>query len=479
VAETAVSPGFSTAKEVIDFCKQQGVKFLDIKFIDVPGTWQHLSVPISELADSFEKGIGFDGSSIRGFQHIHESDMLLVADPKTAFLDPFTAVPTISVTCNVKDPSGASYDRDPRYIAQKAEAYLKTTGVATTSYWGPELEFFVFDDVRFDTNAHSSYYFLDSEEGIWNSGREEGPNLGYKPRHKEGYFPVAPTDTLQDLRSEMVLRLMDAGITIEAHHHEVATGGQCEIDMRFDTLTTMADKVLMYKYIVKNVARANGRSVTFMPKPLFGDNGTGMHTHQSLWKDGTPLFYEKGGYAGLSPMALWYIGGLLKHAPALLAINAPTTNSYRRLVPGYEAPVNLAYSARNRSAAIRIPMYFDDPKAKRLEFRCPDPTANPYLSFSACLMAGLDGIANKIDPGKPMDTDIYELPKAQARRIKQVPGSLDASLAALEADHAFMTKGGVFSEEFINLYIAYKREKEVDPVRLRPHPYEFALYYDA
>ena len=472
---------FSTPRSVLDYCRQQGVRIVDLKFIDVPGVWQHLSIPLTELDEgAFASGIGFDGSSIRGFQHIQESDMLLIPDPTSAYIDPAYQIPTISLICTIMDPATrGSYSRDPRYIAQKAEAYLKSTGLADTSYWGPELEFFVFDEVRYDQNTHSGYYFIDSAEGQWNTGRSEaGGNLGYKPRYKEGYFPVPPTDTMQDLRSEMVLKMMDIGITIEAHHHEVATAGQAEIDMRFDTLTKMADQVMMFKYVVKNVARAHGKTATFMPKPLFQDNGTGMHTHQSLWKNGQPLFYDAKGYAGFSEMGLFYIGGLLKHAPALLGFCAPTTNSYRRLVPGYEAPVNLAYSARNRSACIRIPMYFDNPKAKRLEFRCPDPSANPYLAFSACLMAGLDGIRNKIHPGEPLDADLYELPAAEAAKIKQVPGSLDASLDALEADHEFLLEGDVFTKDLIDVWLDYKREKEVDAIRLRPHPHEFNLYFD-
>ena len=474
-------PRFTTPKSVVDYCEQHTIRIVDLKFIDLPGIWQHLSIPITEMGvDVFASGVGFDGSSIRGFQHIHESDMLLIPDATTAFVDPATSIPTMSIIANVMDPvTRDKYPRDPRYVAQKAEEYLKTTGLADTSYWGPELEFFVFDDIRYDQNSHSGYYFIDSAEGAWNTGRDEkGANLGYKPRYKEGYFPVPPTDTMQDLRSEMVLQMMDLGIEIEAHHHEVATAGQAEIDMRFDTLTRMADKVMMYKYIVRNVARAHGKAATFMPKPLFQDNGTGMHTHQSLWKGGTPLFYDAKGYGGFSEMGLYYIGGLLKHADALLAFCAPTTNSYRRLVPGYEAPVNLAYSARNRSACIRIPMYFDNPKAKRLEFRPPDGSCNPYLAFAACLMAGLDGIRNKVHPGEPLDADLYELPPEEAAKVKQVPGSLDAVLNALEADHEFLLEGDVFTKDVIETWLDYKREKEVDAIRLRPHPYEFALYFD-
>ena len=470
---------FGSPQEVMAFVKQQGIRIADLKFVDMPGTWQHFSIPSTELdEDAFTKGVGFDGSSIRGFQHIQESDMLLIPDPTTAFMDTATLHPTISLICNIKDPISGAYSRDPRYIAQKAEAYLKTTGIAEKSFWGPELEFFIFDNIRYDQTPNSGYYFVDSVEGQWNTGSADGPNLGYKPRYKEGYFPVAPTDTLQDIRSEAVLKMIDADIHIEAHHHEVATAGQGEIDMRFDSLVKMADQVLLLKYILKNTAAAHGKTVTFMPKPLFQDNGTGMHTHQSLWDGDKPLFYEAGGYANLSQMALWYVGGLLKHAASILAFAAPTTNSYRRLVPGYEAPVNLAFSARNRSAAVRIPMYFDNPKAKRLEFRCPDAASNPYLTFSACLMAGLDGIQNKIHPGEPMEMDIYELEGEEAARIPQVPGSLDAALNALEADHEFLLKGDVFTKDVIDTWIGYKRIKEVDAIRLRPHPYEFALYYD-
>ncbi len=472
--------GFSTPRDVLAYCQAQGVKILDLRFIDMPGIWQHFSVPMSEVDEgSLTKGFGFDGSSIRGFQTIDESDMLVIPELATAFLDPATAVPTLCVICNIRDPLTEQwYSRDPRYVARKAEAYLKTTGIADTSYWGPELEFFVFDDIRYGQGVNNGYYYIDSVEGSWNTGREEMPNLGYKPRSKEGYFPVPPTDTMQDLRTEMVLALEAIGIRVEAHHHEVATGGQNEIDMRFDTLVKMADQVLKYKYVLKNVAKKNGKTVTFMPKPLFQDNGTGMHVHQSLWKGSTPLFFEEKGYASLSQLALWYIGGILKHAPALLGFCAPTTNSYRRLVPGYEAPVNLAYSQRNRSAAVRIPMYFNDPRAKRLEFRCPDPSGNPYFSFAACLMAGLDGIQNKIDPGKPLDVDIYELSPREARRVKQVPGSLPEALDALEADQQFLLKGDVFTKDVIETWLDYKRTKEVDPIRLRPHPYEFYLYYD-
>jgi glutamine synthetase len=467
----------TSPKDAVQFAKDQGVKIVDVKFVDMPGTWQHFSIPVQDFTeDLFEEGLGFDGSSIRGFQHIHESDMLLLLDASTVVVDPICKIPTLSVICDVVDPiTHEPYSRDPRYIARKAEAYLKTTGIADTSYWGPEAEFFIFDSVRFDQNQYSGYYFIDSDEGIWNSGKE-GANLGHRPRWKEGYFPVAPADQLQDFRSDVILRLIAAGVPVEVHHHEVATAGQCEIDMRFSTLVTMADHLLMYKYVIKNVAKEYGKTATFMPKPLFGDNGSGMHVHQSLWKGGQTLMADPAGYAGMSQLAKWYIGGLLKHAPALLAITSPTVNSYHRLVPGYEAPVNLAYSSRNRSAAVRIPMYSQSPKAKRLEFRCPDPSCNPYLAFSAMLMAGLDGIQNKIDPGQPADYDIFE---HKDSGIKQVPGSLPEALKALEADHDFLLTGGVFTQDVIDTWIDYKVTHEVDPVRLRPHPYEFYLYYDA
>ncbi len=474
--------GKVSPKQVIADAKKHGIKMVDLRFTDLPGTWQHFSIPVGELnEDLFTEGIGFDGSSIRGFQKIHESDMLLFPDPSTARVDPCLDVPTMWIVCDIKDPlKREPYSRDPRYIARKAEAFLRESGIADTSYWGPEAEFYIFNSIRFDQNAHEGYYFINSEEGIWNSGRNgASPNLGYLPRHKEGYFPVPPVDKLQDLRSRITLALIESGVDIEVHHHEVGTAGQTEIDMRFDTLTTMADKLLTYKYIVKNVCYRHGYTATFMPKPLFGDNGSGMHVHQSLWKDGMPLFYDKDGYALLSDTARWYIGGLLKHVPAILAFAAPTTNSYRRLVPGYEAPINLVYSARNRSACVRIPTYSPSPKARRLEFRTPDPSCNPYLAFSACLMAGLDGVLNKIEPPKPIDEDLYELDAETAAMVKSTPGSLAEVLDALESDNEFLQRGGVFTEDLIYTYIAYKREREVDPVALRPHPYEFALYYDA
>ncbi len=473
-----------SVKDVVQLAKERGARFVDLRFVDLPGLWQHFSIPADELTpELFEEGIGFDGSSIRGFQTIDESDMLLFPDPSTAVMDPFTAAPTLVLICNVKDPvTGSPYSRDPRYVAQKAEAWVKKAGVADTVYIGPELEFFFLDSVRFDQGPNCGYYYVDSEAGFWNSGREgtpERPNLGYKPRFKQGYFPVPPMDHFQDLRSEMVLALESVGVKVEVHHHEVATAGQTEVDMRFSTLTRMADSVLWYKYCAKNTAHRHGKTATFMPKPLFQDNGSGMHTHQSLWKEGKNLFYQKDGYADISEACKHYIGGILKHAPALCALIAPSTNSYRRLVPGYEAPINLAYSKRNRSAAVRIPMYSRSEKSKRIEFRTPDPTCNPYLSFSACVMAGLDGMANRIDPGPPMDKDLYELSPDEAREVKQLPGSLDAVLDHLEADHAFLLKGDVFTKDLIETWIEYKRKNEVDAIRLRPHPWEFALYFDA
>jgi len=468
-----------TPKDVLEMAQENKVVMVDLKFIDFPGIWQHFSVPISELKEeSFEEGFGFDGSSIRGWQAINASDMLILPDPNTAMIDPFREYPTLSLICNILDPvTKEFYTRDPRHIAQKAENYLKSLGLADTAYFGPEAEFFIFDNVQYDSTANSAFYMVDSTEGIWNSGTDEGPNLGYKPRHKEGYFPVPPTDSLEDMRTEMVVEMQKSGIYVEAQHHEVATGGQCEIDMRYAPLVQMADQLMLFKYIVKNVARRNGKSATFMPKPIFGDNGSGMHTHQSLWKDGKPLFAGNG-YAGLSETALHYIGGILKHAPALAALTNPTTMSYKRLVPGFEAPVNLAYSARNRSAALRIPMYSPSPKAKRVEVRFPDPSCNPYLAFSAMLMAGLDGIENKIDPGEPLDKDIYELGPEELASVPQMPGSLEEALNNLEADHEFLLKGDVFTEDALLTWISYKREREVDELRQRPHPYEFFLYYD-
>ncbi len=468
----------SDAKTVLEFVKKNGVKLLDLRFTDIPGLWHHVSFPIDQLIEaSFEEGFGMDGSSIRGWAAIHESDMLLIPDPSCHFLDPFTDVPTLVMVADVIDPvTKQRYDRDPRYIAKKAELYLSSTGVADTAYFGAEAEFFIFDNVRFDQREQHGFYFIDAEEGRWNSGRVEN-NLGYRPRYKEGYFPVPPTDHYQDLRTEMTLTMQKCGLEVECHHHEVATGGQTEIDLKFNSLVRSADSMLLYKYIVRNVANQYGKTVTFMPKPLFQDNGSGMHTHQSLWKAGKPLFAGDS-YAGLSQTALWYIGGLIKHGPALSAIIAPTTNSYKRLVPGFEAPVNLAYSRRNRSAACRIPMYSASPKAKRVEFRPPDPSCNPYMAFAAMLLAGLDGVENKIDPGLPLDKDIYDLGAEELAKVPSMPGSLEAALTALEKDHQFLTKGDVFTEELLETYIEYKRAKEVDAIRLRPHPYEFALYYD-
>jgi len=468
------SPG-----EVIALCRERGIQIVDLKFTDLPGTLQHFSIPARALDEGvFRDGIGFDGSSIRGFQHIQESDMLLVPDPSSAFVDPIYRVPTLSVICDVRDPvTGERYWRDPRHVAQKAEAYLRESGIADTAYFGPEVEFFIFDSVRYDQNEHCGYYFVDSEEGAWNSGRE-GKNLGHRPRYKEGYFPAPPTDSLQDLRSIAILKMMEAGIYIEVHHHEVATAGQGEIDMRYQTLTRMGDQVMLYKYILRNVAREHDKTVTFMPKPLFGDNGSGMHVHVSLWKDGENLFYDPEGYAQLSLLGMYFIGGLLRHARALCALIAPTTNSYQRLVPGFEAPVNLVYSQRNRSAAVRIPVYSRSPGAKRIEFRTPDPSCNPYLAFAAILMAGLDGIFNETDPGDPLDTDVYELSPEELADLHTVPGSLDEALRELEEDHEFLLRGSVFTSDLLGTWLEYKRRREVDPVRLRPHPYEFYLYYD-
>lgn len=476
-------------KDLIAWSKEKGLVMVDLKFIDLPGLWQHFSMPISELTeDLFVDGAGFDGSSIRGFQQIHESDMLLVPDPATAIVDPVYKAPTLSLVCNIVDPiTKELYSRDPRYVAQKAEQYLLTTGLADTSYWGPEAEFFIFKSLRFGQTANSGFYYIDSEEGIWNSGADgmhsspggdSSPNLAFRPRYKGGYFPVPPMDKLQDLRTDMVLKLIEAGIDIEVQHHEVATAGQAEIDMRYGELVRMADQVMLYKYVIKNVAYQNGYTVTFMPKPLFEDNGSGMHVHQSLWLDGVNQFFDKSGYALTSEMCRHYIGGLLKHAPAILAFAAPTTNSYRRLVPGYEAPVNLVYSARNRSACARIPVISESPAAKRVEFRCPDPSCNPYLAFAAMLMAGLDGVINKIDPGEPMDVDVYDLEPEEAAKVRSTPGSLEEALGALEEDQDFLLRGGVFTQDVIDTWIAYKREAEVDAINLRPHPYEFHLYSD-
>ncbi len=468
-----------TPKEVLALCREKDVKAVDLRFMDFPGLWQHFTIPVTKLdEDVFEDGLGFDGSSIRGWQGIHESDMLVVPQPETAFLDPFTELPTLVMICNIQDPiTREDYSRDPRNVARKAVNYLKSTGIADTAYMGPEAEFFIFDDIRYDQNQHESYFHIDSIEGQWNRGRVENPNLGYKLRYKEGYFPVPPADQLMNIRNEMMQTMIDCGLDVEAQHHEVGTAGQSEIDLRFDSLVQIADKLLMYKYIIKNVAARHNKTVTFMPKPLFGDNGSGMHTHVSLWKDGEPLFAGSS-YAGMSEMAMHAIGGLLAHAPAILGFSNPTTNSYKRLVPGYEAPVNLAYSQRNRSASIRIPMYSPSPKAKRIEFRCPDPSCNPYLAFSAILMAAIDGIQNKTNPGEPLDKDIYDLPPEEAAQVPKTPASLEASLEALQKDHEFLLKGDVFTEDVISTWIDYKLKNEVDAMRLRPHPYEFCLYYD-
>jgi glutamine synthetase len=469
----------STPKDVLKFVKDNSIQFIDFRFMDFPGLQQHFTIPACELEEAiFEEGLGFDGSSIRGWQGIHESDMLVVPDPTTATVDPFSTLPTLILYCSILDPiTKEKYSRDPRNIAQKAEQYLISTGIADTAFFGPEAEFFIFDEVRCDQTANSGYYFLDSDEGIWNSGRDENPNLGYKIRHKEGYFPLPPMDSQHNLRSEMVATMLEAGLSAECQHHEVATAGQAEIDLRFQPLVRMADQLTLFKYIIKNTAKKNGKTATFMPKPLFGDNGSGMHCHISLWRDGKPLFAGNK-YAGLSQEALWFIGGLLKHACALVALTNPTTNSYKRLVPGYEAPVNIAYSARNRSACCRIPMYSASPKAKRVEFRVPDPSCNPYMAFAALLMAGLDGIQNKINPGEPMDKDLYDLPAEEKAKIPQVPGSLADALAHLKKDHDFLTRGDVFTSDVLETWIDYKRVKEVEAINLRPHPYEFMMYYD-
>ncbi len=466
-------------KDVLELAREHDVKFVDLRFMDFPGLMQHFTIPVTELSeDLFEDGLGFDGSSIRGWRSIHESDMLVVPDPKTATLDPFMEISTLILYCNILDPiTKERYSKCPRCVSEKAENYLNSTGIADTAYFGPEAEFFIFDDVRYETTANSSFYCVDSNEGIWNSGREEYPNLGYKLRHKQGYFPVPPNDSMANLRNEMVQVMMDCGLTVECHHHEVATGGQAEIDLRFDSMTNIADQLMFYKYICKNVAHRHGKSVTFMPKPLFQDNGSGMHVHMSLWRDGKPLFAGDK-YAGLSDEALWYMGGILKHANALVALTNPTMNSYKRLVPGYEAPVNLAYSMRNRSACLRIPMYSPSPKSKRIEFRAPDPSCNPYFAFPALLMAGIDGIQNKIDPGEALDKDLYDLPPEEKAKVPQVPGSLKDALDALEADHEFLLKGDVFTEDVIATWLEYKRINEVEATNLRPHPYEFHLYYD-
>jgi glutamine synthetase len=477
-------------KDVLGLMKDKQAVMVDLKFMDFLGLWQHFTIPVAELTEGvFEEGLGFDGSSIRGWVPIHASDMLVVPDPDTALMDPFMKDPTLSLICNVVDPiTKEPYARDPRFIAQKAERYLKSTGIGDTAYYGPEAEFFIFDGISYDTGVNHAHYKIESREGQWETGsavessydgKRHGtrPNLGYKPRYKEGYFPVAPIDSQQDIRTEMCRVMEQCGILVERQHHEVATAGQAEIDIRFDSLVKTADKLMWFKYIIKNVALRNGKTATFMPKPLFGDNGSGMHTHQSIWKGGKPLFAGEG-YAGMSDMALHYIGGVLKHARSLAAICNPTTNSYKRLVPGFEAPVNLAYSSRNRSAAIRIPMYSPSPKAKRLEFRSPDPSCNPYLAFAAMLMAGLDGIENRIDPGDPLDKDIYGLSPEELKDVPKMPGSLEEALDCLKKDNEFLYKGDVFTPDVIEAWIDTKVEKELNPVRLRPSPMEFALYFD-
>lgn len=468
-----------TPREVLALCREKEVRAVDLRFMDFPGLWQHFTIPATKLEElTFEDGLGFDGSSIRGWQAVNESDMILVPQAETAMIDPFASIPTLGMICNIQDPiTREDYSRDPRNVARKANNYLLSSNIADVCYIGAEAEFFIFDDVRFDQNAHEGFYHVDSKEGEWNRGRDEGPNLGYKIRHKEGYCPVPPMDHTMDLRTEMMQAMIDVGLDVEAQHHEVASGGQCEIDLHFQPLVKMGDWMCMYKYIVKNVARKHNKTVTFMPKPLFGDSGSGMHTHVSLWKNGEPLFAGSG-YAGLSDTALYAIGGILKHAAAICAFTNPTTNSYKRLVPGFEAPVNLAYSQRNRSAAIRIPMYSPNPKAKRIEFRCPDPSANPYLAFAAMLMAMIDGVQNKIHPGEPLDKDIYDLPPEELKNVPKTPASLEEALRALDADHEFLLRGDVFTPDVIQTWIKYKMQREVDAIRQRPHPYEFCLYYD-
>jgi glutamine synthetase len=472
---------FSNAEEVMKYIRDEEVKFVDVRFCDLPGVMQHFNVPaVSVNEDFFREGQMFDGSSIRGFQAIHESDMKLIPDVTSAYVDPFRTEKTLNLNFSIVDPfTDEPYSRDPRQVAAKAEAYLRSTGIADTAFFAPEAEFYIFDDVRFETKQNASYYYIDSIEGAWNTGRvEEGGNLGHKTPYKGGYFPVPPVDHFADLRDQIVLELDKLGLEVERSHHEVGTAGQAEINYRFDTLASSADKIMLFKYVVKNVAHRHGKTATFMPKPVFGDNGSGMHCHQSLWKDGDPLFFDERGYGGLSDTARWYIGGLLKHAPSLLAFTNPTVNSYHRLVPGFEAPVNLVYSARNRSACVRIPITGSNPKAKRIEFRVPDPSSNPYLAFSAMLMAGIDGIRNRIEPPEPIDKDLYELPPEEHASIQQVPGTLAEVLDALEADHDYLTEGDVFTPDLIETWVDWKRTNEVDPIRLRPHPHEFELYFD-
>ncbi len=469
-----------TPKDVLKFIEEKKIRYADLKFLDFVGTWQHFTIPVHELKeDVFEEGLGFDGSSIRGWQPIHASDMLVIPDAATMVIDPFIQEATLSLICDIQDPiTKEYYSRDPRNIARKAENYLKSTGIGDIAYFGPELEFFIFDDIRYNQSMNEGYYYIDSKEGLWNTGRVENPNTGYKPRNQDGYFPVAPTDSQTDIRSEIVSTMESVGLKIEKHHHEVATGGQAEIDMVFNSLLNMGDWVMWYKHVVKNIALKHGKTATFMPKPLYGDNGSGMHTHQSIWKGGKPLFAGNG-YGGMSELAMHYIGGILKHAAAICAFTNPTTNSYRRLVPGFEAPVNLAYSSRNRSASIRIPLYSPSPKSKRIEVRFPDPASNSYLGFSAMLMAGLDGIQNKIKPGEPLDKDIYGLSPEELKNVPSTPGSLEQALDALKKDHEFLLKGDVFTPDVIETWIEYKVKAEINPVKLRPVPLEFSLYYDA
>jgi glutamine synthetase len=470
---------FANSDELLKYIKDEGVEMVDVRFCDLPGIMQHFTVPVSSFdQDVFDNGLNFDGSSVRGFQAIHESDMALFPDASTAYMDPFRAAKTLVVNFFVHDPlTGEAYSRDPRNIAKKAQAYLKGTGIGDTAYFAPEAEFYVFDSVRFETKQNAGYYHIDSEAGAWNTGSEVN-NRGYKVKYKGGYFPVAPYDHFGDLRDEIVIEMEKAGLVVERAHHEVGTAGQAEINWRFDELLACADNVMKFKYLVKNVAWRNGKTATFMPKPIFGDNGSGMHCHQSIWNNGEPLFYDETGYAGLSDMARHYIGGILKHAPSLLAFTNPTVNSYHRLVPGFEAPVNLVYSQRNRSACVRIPITGANPKAKRIEFRCPDPSSNPYLAFSAMLLAGIDGIKNKIEPHEPVDKDLYELPPDEHADIPTVPSSLNAVLDSLEADHEFLLEGGVFTPDLIETWIDFKRTQEIQPVALRPHPHEFELYFD-
>jgi glutamine synthetase len=467
-------------RQIRNLINDHKIEFIDLKFTDLPGTWQHFSLPVEVFRDdAFTEGLGFDGSSIRGFQRIEESDMLIRPDPATAFVDPFADDPTLSFICNVKDPATLQlYSRDPRNVAQKAERFIEGSGIADAAYFGPEAEFYIFDDVRYDQAANQGFYLVDSVEGQWNTGRNDSPNLGHKPRFKEGYFPAPPTDTYQNLRAKMVRVCRQVGVKAEVHHHEVGSGGQSEIDLRYDRLVSMGDQLMTYKYVIKNVAARHNKTVTFMPKPIFEDNGSGMHVHVSLWKNGRNLFFQEGTYANLSRQAVHFIGGILEHAPSLLALCAPTTNSYRRLVPGFEAPVNLMYSERNRSACVRIPAYSQSERAKRLEFRCPDPSCNPYLAFAAILMAGVDGMGREIEPPAPIDKDLYELPPDVASGIKSTPANLEEAIRALEEDHEYLLRGDVFTEDVIRTWIDYKRERELDFVRVRPHPAEFALYYD-